>query len=190
MGVRTKKTVTSRDKPEMAFGIQAGDDMSIRRTLQAVAPIQQRNYIVMELASNLLKEERKAAVAKWPAASFKRSATVMLGEPPTTFKKHTQQLSLKVKQEAAELEFKAKLVEKKKKKERQMEKEKKKAEKQRKKVLEMARKKAEELKKKTEEEKKKKEAAEKGEEVKEAEAAKEEEKVEDKAEEEEEKDSE
>merc|ERR1712217_548230 len=152
MGVRTKKTVTSRDKPEMAFGIQTVDDMSIRRTLQAVAPIQQRNYIVMELSSNLLKEERKAAVTKWPAASFKRSATVMLGEPPSTFKKHTQQLSLKVKQEASDLDFKAKLVDKKKKKEmekkaKQMEKEKKKAEKQRKKVLEMARKEAEELKK-------------------------------------------
>merc|ERR1712025_42069 len=54
--VRPKKSVTSHDKPESGYGIQMIDDQSIRRALLAVAPIQQRNYVVMELTGNLLKD--------------------------------------------------------------------------------------------------------------------------------------
>eukprot|EP00913_Durusdinium_trenchii_P019638 g18462.t1 len=46
----------SNDKPEMGMGVLALDDLCVRRVLHAVAPIQQRNYVVMEVRGNLLKD--------------------------------------------------------------------------------------------------------------------------------------
>jgi len=127
-------TKTSNDKPEMGFGVPMLDDNSIRRVIQAVAPIQQRDYVIMEVKSNLLKEERKEQLAKWGACGFKRTAAVMLGEPPGLFKQRSQELALKAKQEASDAEFAAKKAEEKRqklivKRQKQLEREKKKAEK-------------------------------------------------------------
>jgi len=149
---------SSQDKPEMGFGISVMDDGSVRRVLQAVAPIQARNYVVMEVKSNLVKEERRELASKWAGTGFKRTATVMLGEPPAAVKKHFQELILKDKQEKSDAEFRAKKEEEKKKKE--LEKRQKKLEKEKKKQA----KKLEDMKKKNEFDKKKKEAEEKGEE--------------------------
>merc|ERR1712151_1401698 len=129
-------TKTSNDKPEMGFGIAMMDDPSIRRVVQAVAPIQQRNHVVMEVKSNLMKEERKEGLGRW--GSFKRTAAVMLGEPPAHLKKRAQALMLKQKREASDAEFKIKQTEEKRKKllekrQKQLEKDRKKALKQQKK---------------------------------------------------------
>ena len=63
---------TSNDKPEMAFNAPLMDDMSIRRILSTVAPIQNRNYVVMEVKGNLVKEERQAAIDRFSCSSFKK----------------------------------------------------------------------------------------------------------------------
>merc|ERR1712151_554193 len=67
-GLKRASTKTSNDKPEMGFGISMMDDGSIRRVLNAVAPIQQRNYVVMEVRANLVKDERKELLAKWASS--------------------------------------------------------------------------------------------------------------------------
>merc|ERR1711920_485122 len=148
--------------------------------VQAVAPIQQRNYVVMEVKSNLMKEERKEALTRW--CSFKRTAAVMLGEPPAHLKKRAQALTLKQKQEASDAEFEIKQTEEKRKK--LLEKRQKQLEKDRKKALKQQKKMQEAMKKRIEDEKKKKA----GEENKEGDEEKEEEKVEEKEESEEEED--
>merc|ERR1712060_269990 len=106
----------SNDKPGMGFGIGMMDDGSIKRVLQTVAPIHKRNYVVMEVKSNLVKEERVEALKRWPAAGYKRTAQVMMGDPPADFKKMTQELILTAKQAATDQEFKVKLAEEKRKK--------------------------------------------------------------------------
>merc|ERR1711920_851530 len=125
--------------------------------VQAVAPIQQRNYVVMEVKSNLMKEERKEALTRW--CSFKRTAAVMLGEPPAHLKKRAQALMLKQKQEASDAEFKIKQTEEKRKK--LLEKRQKQLEKDRKKALKQQKKMQEAMKKRLEDEKRKKAGEEK-----------------------------
>jgi len=103
--VNAKKT--SNDKPEMGFGIQVLDDSSIRRVLAHIAPLQQqqRSYVVMEVKDNLVKESRDRMMAKWAASSLKKTAVVIMGEPPAVFKKYSQELTLTEKQAASDAEF-------------------------------------------------------------------------------------
>merc|ERR1712194_843492 len=160
----------SIDKPDMGFGIQMMDDASVRRVIQHAAPIQRRSYVVMEVKSNLVKDERKEAVAKWPASGFKRTAMVMMGgssSVPKEFKDYSQKMILAAKQEASDAEFKTKKAEEKRKK--LVEKRTKELEKERKKALKKQKNMQEAMKKKLEDEKKKKELADKGEEAKEGE---------------------
>merc|ERR1711920_578660 len=131
---------------------------SVRRVIQHAAPIQRRSYVVMEVESNLVKDKRKEAVAKWPASGFKRTAMVMMGGPsvaPKEFKDYSQKMILAAKQEASDAEFKTKKAEEKRKK--LVEKRKKELEKERKKALKQQKKMQEAMKKKLEDEKKKKE---------------------------------
>merc|ERR1712232_1278074 len=107
---------TSNDKPEMSLGIQMMDDGSIRRCLNSVASVQQRNYVVMEVKTSLIKDERKELYAKWAASGLQRSAVVMIGEPPAALKKRAQEETLRAKQEASDTEFKNKILEAKKEK--------------------------------------------------------------------------
>mmetsp|Transcript_4847 Transcript_4847/g.11307 ORF Transcript_4847/g.11307 Transcript_4847/m.11307 type:complete len:908 (-) Transcript_4847:111-2834(-) len=172
---------TAMDKPEMGFGIGGLDDFSVRRLLQAVAPVQNRHFVVMEARGNLIKEEREEATSRFSA--FKKVARVMVGEPTADFKKATLETMLKQKQEASDLEFRNKQAEEKRKK--AIEKRQKELEKARKKALKAQQKAAAERKKKLEEEKKAKEKAE-GKEEKEAEEEKKEEEPEEEEEEEEE----
>merc|ERR1740121_1065405 len=101
----------SNDKPELGFGIPALDDMSVRRILQQVGPIVQRNFIVMEVKANLMKADRAEALARWSAPHFKKVAHVIVGEPKSDFKKRTSALMLEAKQEASNIEFRKKKVE-------------------------------------------------------------------------------
>merc|ERR1712217_843332 len=135
--------------------------MGVRRVLHAVAPIQQRNYVVMEVKANVMSADRKELVAKWVSSGFKRTAAVMMGEPPLSCKKYSQDLAFKQKQEASDIEFKAKQAEEKRKK--LLEKRQKQLERDRKKAEKAMKKKQEAMKKKLEEEKRKKDQAEKGE---------------------------
>merc|ERR1712046_18636 len=64
---------SSNDKPEMGFAVSMLDDGSIRRVIQAMAPAQPRNYILMEVKTNLLKDDRRDSLVRWPTSSFKRT---------------------------------------------------------------------------------------------------------------------
>jgi len=47
------------DKPDWKFGLPLMDDKSIRKMVHFIAPMQERDYIVMEVEQNLCKESRK-----------------------------------------------------------------------------------------------------------------------------------
>merc|ERR1712228_825970 len=66
------------DKPGGQFGVPSLDDNSIKNMLYSIAPVQQRNYVVMEIRGNLLKEERQAVLKKLAAPHLKFSAMVLL----------------------------------------------------------------------------------------------------------------
>lgn len=97
---------TSHDAPDMGMGITALDDLSVRRVLNGVAPIHKRNYVVMEVRGNLLKDERATALDRW--AGFRRTANVIMGEPPKAFQEASREKILKAKQDLSNLEFKNK----------------------------------------------------------------------------------
>lgn len=102
---------TSNDKPDMNFGIPQLDDLSARAMLQTIATAQQRNLVVMEVKSNLMKEERKEALIRFNMPHFKKVAQIMVGEPTKDYKERVASLMLKEKQEAADAEFKQKQAE-------------------------------------------------------------------------------
>jgi len=121
----------SLDKPGLVFAGHT-DDGSVRRALSNIAAVQRRNYVVMEVRGNFLKEERTSMVRKFQSFDFKRVAQVVVGEPSADFKKRTQQHTLKRKQEVSDMQFKVKKLEEAKKKaaekkQKEMEKRKRKA---------------------------------------------------------------
>merc|ERR1712113_411324 len=93
------------DKPDMSFQVAELDDHSIQKSVYAIAPLQARNFVVMEVKGNLMEDERKELLAHFPTSVFKRIAWIVMGEPSAEFKKHSQQLVLKQKQEAADKAF-------------------------------------------------------------------------------------
>merc|ERR1712194_692488 len=106
----------SNDKPDMTFQIRELDDASMRRAVYMVAPMQQRNYVVMEVRGNLLKSEREELAKRFDRPHFKRVAKVLLGEPDKAFTKKTHELLLQDKQAASDKTFQAQKLEEKRKK--------------------------------------------------------------------------
>mmetsp|Transcript_29746 Transcript_29746/g.85358 ORF Transcript_29746/g.85358 Transcript_29746/m.85358 type:complete len:889 (-) Transcript_29746:58-2724(-) len=98
----TRKTVTKgcNDRPEMGFGIPQLDDLSVAKVLASVAPEVGRNYVVVEVKGNLLAEARRAAAARFP--DFKKSAVVLMGEPPAEQRERAQAALLREKRAKAE----------------------------------------------------------------------------------------
>merc|ERR1712048_1033819 len=159
----------SNDKPEFNFGLPGMDDFSIRRVLSTVAPVVPRNYVVMEVKSNLVAADRIETLKRFNGPHFKKVAHVVMGEPAQEYKEKQLEKLLQEKQEKADLEWKAKKAEEERKKQvearqKQLVEMRKKAEEQRKKAAEDAKKKADEMKKKAEEAKKKAEEKKKKEE--------------------------
>jgi len=74
----------------------------IKNLLMEVAVMSPRNFVVMEVRGNLLKDERDKAVAKFKNGPFKTVAEVIVSEPPPSFKKIVHAKALKAKQDAAE----------------------------------------------------------------------------------------
>mmetsp|Transcript_101547 Transcript_101547/g.206193 ORF Transcript_101547/g.206193 Transcript_101547/m.206193 type:complete len:917 (+) Transcript_101547:51-2801(+) len=102
---------SSNDKPSMKFGIPMMDDMSVRNVLMSIAPTLGKNYIVPELKANLVASERKEALLKFSAQGFKKTATVMMGEPSQEYKDQVGALILADKQAKAEIAKKKKAQE-------------------------------------------------------------------------------
>merc|ERR1740117_1362298 len=95
----------SNDKPELKFGLPLLDELGVRRVLQAIAPLRNRHYVVMEVRANLLKDERIELLAKWSSPMIKKVGVVLVGEPPQAMKEIFNKVALKAKQVASDNEF-------------------------------------------------------------------------------------
>jgi len=105
---RPKAPGASNDKPDMKFGIPNMDDFSVRRMLAHIAPTARRSFVIPELRSNLLSADRKMALSKFPASEFRRTATIVVGEPTAEFKEQVQGLIVADKRSAGLAELKKK----------------------------------------------------------------------------------
>eukprot|EP00933_Yihiella_yeosuensis_P020190 TRINITY_DN1624_c1_g1_i1.p1 TRINITY_DN1624_c1_g1~~TRINITY_DN1624_c1_g1_i1.p1 ORF type:complete len:922 (+),score=332.71 TRINITY_DN1624_c1_g1_i1:84-2768(+) len=110
-GIMGTKGKVCNDKPGFNFGIRDMDDFSIQRMLKSIAPLQQRNFIVMEVKGNLIKENRAEVLGKFFDSSYKKIAQVMVGDPSAEFKKYTQELLLAEKQKKSDQVFRVKQAE-------------------------------------------------------------------------------
>merc|ERR1712232_965431 len=79
-----------------------------RRFLRDIAPIQKKDYVVMEVRNNLLPAERKKLLETYDGSTFKRVALVVMGEPPASFKEKTHELMLQDKRARVEQEVRKK----------------------------------------------------------------------------------
>jgi hypothetical protein len=139
----------SNDKPSMSTGIQELDNMSVRKVINAVAPIVPRNYLIMEVKSNLIASERKEVLKKFNYPCYKKVARVMMGEPNKEFKALAQKKLLKDKQAKSDKQWQNKKSEAQRKRataqrQKELRKAKAEAEKKRKAAAEEKKKKAEE----------------------------------------------
>merc|ERR1712113_1059641 len=114
----------------------------------ALAPLQARNIVVMEIKGNLLKEERTSLIAKFSSTTFKKIAQVNVGEPTIEYKKRVQDLLLAAKQKISDEKFQHELAQEKAKKKKEAQRQKELAQKKAAKIA------AKELKRKEEEAKK------------------------------------
>merc|ERR1740139_2124642 len=96
------------DKPDMKFGVPHMDDASISKLLLHLAPMARRNFIVPEVEANLMSAQRQKGLARFPAADFRRTAAVVIGEPTAEFKEQVHGLILADKKRVAEGELKLK----------------------------------------------------------------------------------
>jgi len=147
----------SNDKPYYMYGLPSLDDMSTQKVVSMLAPMQPRNYVVMEVKSNLIKEERAQVLKRFPSTHFKKVAYVVMGEPGQDYKARVRNKILKIKQDKADSTWRIKKAQQEQKK-RMI---------QRQKDLEAKKKEAEDAKKKLEEEANKTEQEEGAEEKKE-----------------------
>merc|ERR1711953_821089 len=106
------------------------DDGSVKRVINNFAHMAKRNFVVAELKSNLVEDDRKKALAPFKAPHFKKSAVVLMGKPSKEYKARVQKKLLEDKKHKAEAERKRKV-----------------ADEERKRLLDEKRKKAEEAKK-------------------------------------------
>jgi len=113
---RTTSLKNCNDKPDVTFGIQAIDELTPRKLLQLVASLMPRNYVVMEVKSNLIKAERQVSLARFNFPHFKKTAAIIVGEPSDSFKAKVHSIILAEKQEKLDAEWKIQQAEKERKK--------------------------------------------------------------------------
>eukprot|EP00429_Kryptoperidinium_foliaceum_P083983 CAMPEP_0176217372 /NCGR_PEP_ID=MMETSP0121_2-20121125/17660_1 /TAXON_ID=160619 /ORGANISM="Kryptoperidinium foliaceum, Strain CCMP 1326" /LENGTH=922 /DNA_ID=CAMNT_0017556503 /DNA_START=15 /DNA_END=2781 /DNA_ORIENTATION=+ len=107
-GEKSRGGWDSSDKPDMKFGIPMLEDFTVRKVLSTIAPTVPRSYVVPELTSNLLAEDRKAVARRFASAGFVCKAVVLMGEPDAAYKAYVQELMLAEKQAKADAERAAK----------------------------------------------------------------------------------
>merc|ERR1712066_455692 len=122
----------------MGFGAPVLDDLSARKVIRTIAPLTPRNYVMMEVKGNLLKDERAEQLKRFKGTEFKKIAKVIVGTPPKEWVEAVHAEILKEKQAKLDAEFEA----------RKKEREKNKVLEERKKAIEERRKKVEEQRKK------------------------------------------
>eukprot|EP00930_Biecheleria_cincta_P031030 TRINITY_DN2150_c0_g1_i1.p1 TRINITY_DN2150_c0_g1~~TRINITY_DN2150_c0_g1_i1.p1 ORF type:complete len:921 (+),score=279.57 TRINITY_DN2150_c0_g1_i1:51-2813(+) len=164
-GLQKPKAPGSNDKPAWNYGIPSMDDLSLVKVANSVASTIPRNYVMMEVSSNLVAEERAATLKRFSLPHFKKTAMVVMGEPPQDFKDKNKERLLQEKQAKSDAEWKAKKAEAERqkavtKRQKALELMRKQAEEQRVKRMEEAQKKLAEAQKKKAEEAEKKKAEE------------------------------
>jgi len=152
-GLQANKKKTSNDKADMGFGHGLDDFKALKKSLLQVASLQPRDFVIMEVTGNLVKEDRAKLMEPFKQPSFKNVAEVVVGEPPSSFKRVAQSKILEAKQAAADKEHKIKYAGEKRewivrKKQKEIEKTKKKREKELKKKAAEAKQKSEAMLKK------------------------------------------
>mmetsp|Transcript_47979 Transcript_47979/g.133820 ORF Transcript_47979/g.133820 Transcript_47979/m.133820 type:complete len:898 (-) Transcript_47979:97-2790(-) len=75
------------------------DELGMLRVIGAVLPTLQRNFVVADVKANLLAEDRRQALARFPDAEFRKVAHVAMGEPADDFKSRVQEALLKAKED-------------------------------------------------------------------------------------------
>merc|ERR1712217_75096 len=90
---------SSNDRPEFNFGIQDMDNHSVKRLVNSIAAVVPRNYVVMEVKSNLVENDRRDILKRFSAPHFKKVAHVVMGEPTDEYKKVELDKMLREKQE-------------------------------------------------------------------------------------------
>merc|ERR1711862_944792 len=101
----------SNDKPAFNYGIQALDDLSVRKLISVVAPVVPRNYVVMEVKGNLTAADRKESLKRFHNPCYKKVAQVIMGEPSKDFKSIVHNKILKEKQTKADSEWRLRKAE-------------------------------------------------------------------------------
>merc|ERR1712107_464659 len=76
-----------KDKPGLDFGMRELDEATLRRAFSTASSYYDRGYLVAEVKSNLLAEERQKCLAQFDSEKYKKIAVVAMGEPPAAFKK-------------------------------------------------------------------------------------------------------
>lgn len=77
---KPKGIAQSADRPDLKFGLPGMDDMSIKRLIAHLTPLARKNFIIPELRGNLTEADRKEVLARFPS-SFRKTATIFMGEP-------------------------------------------------------------------------------------------------------------
>merc|ERR1712129_566511 len=111
LGHSGKNVPGSNDKPSFNFGVRRVHGMSIRKVINTVAPIVPRNYLIMEVKSNLVAAERQELLKRFNYPCYKKTAKVMMGEPNKEYKSLVQTKLLKDKQAKSDNAWKAKTAE-------------------------------------------------------------------------------
>eukprot|EP00929_Paragymnodinium_shiwhaense_P093525 TRINITY_DN536_c0_g2_i1.p1 TRINITY_DN536_c0_g2~~TRINITY_DN536_c0_g2_i1.p1 ORF type:complete len:853 (+),score=268.28 TRINITY_DN536_c0_g2_i1:74-2560(+) len=100
--VKPKNSKTSsRDRPELGCGVAVLDDWSARGLQYTIAGCVPRKYLVVEVKENLVPEDRRKLLQKFPKSRFKRIAHVLMGEPTDSYKQLVKDKLLKDKQAKA-----------------------------------------------------------------------------------------
>eukprot|EP00928_Gymnodinium_smaydae_P099541 TRINITY_DN9532_c0_g1_i1.p1 TRINITY_DN9532_c0_g1~~TRINITY_DN9532_c0_g1_i1.p1 ORF type:complete len:606 (+),score=211.30 TRINITY_DN9532_c0_g1_i1:91-1908(+) len=92
---------SSTSAPLQRPAAASGDEKAIQRAVSRVAPVLDRSLLLADAKSNLLAEERKALLQRFPAFEFKRTAVVLVGEPPEDHKAFVQEAMLEEKRQKA-----------------------------------------------------------------------------------------
>ena len=84
----------------------------MRKLISIVAPIVPRNYVIMEVKSNLVAAERTATLKRFTNPCYKKIAHVVMGEPNKEYKALVRNKILKDKQTKSDADWHVKQAEK------------------------------------------------------------------------------
>merc|ERR1712187_294572 len=99
MGINDYKARNCNDKPDLNLDCPPIDQGGIERMIKTFAPMQGRNYIVMEVRNNLIEQDRINLLNKFPSETFRKIAQVQIGDASADFKQKTRDVMLGRKQE-------------------------------------------------------------------------------------------